>query len=50
VNRVLGVASQVTTDLAYFLDVIGNDDGSFDVGDFRAYLVTAGVVNEGAKP
>jgi hypothetical protein len=45
VNKILGVASQVTANHTHFLDVIGNDDGTFDVGDFRAYLVATGVVN-----
>jgi hypothetical protein len=44
-NEILGVASLVTADQAYFLDVIGNDDGNYDVGDFRAYLVATDVVD-----
>jgi hypothetical protein len=44
-NKILGVASQVTANQTYFLDVIGNDNGTYDVGDFRAYLVATGVVN-----
>ena len=45
VNEILGVASQVTSNHTHFLDVIGNNNGSYDVGDLRAYLVTTGVVN-----
>jgi hypothetical protein len=45
VNKILGVTSRVTANQTYFLDVIGNDDGTFDVGDFRAYLLATGVVN-----
>jgi hypothetical protein len=44
-DEILGAGSQVTANQAYFLDVIGNDDGTYDVGDFRAYLVAAGVVS-----
>lgn len=45
VNEILGVASQITSNHTHFLDVIGNNNGSYDVGDLRAYLVTTGVVN-----
>jgi len=50
VNAILGEASALTANQSYFLDVIGNDDGSWDVGDFRAWLVASGIVQEEAEP
>lgn len=44
-DEILGTSSPVTPDQAYFLDVIGNNDGNYDVGDFRAYLIATGVVD-----
>lgn len=44
VDEILVQESQVTGNQIYFLDVIGNNDGTFDVGDFRAYLVATGTV------
>lgn len=46
VDEILGQASQVTGDELYFLDVIGNHDGTYDVGDFRAYLVATGTIDQ----
>jgi len=42
---ILGLSSQVTANQTHLLDVIGNDNGRYDVGDLRAYLVATGVVN-----
>jgi hypothetical protein len=49
VNDILGEASGLTANETYFLDVIGNDDGSWDVGDFRAYLTAIGIVQQEAE-
>jgi hypothetical protein len=43
-DAVVGVPA-VSDDEATFLDVIGNNNGSYDVGDFRAFLVRTGVVD-----
>lgn len=43
-DEVMGVPNLLTDPTRTFLDVIGNNDGSYDVGDFRAYLIAAGVV------
>lgn len=44
-DAVVGVAAAVSENEATFLDVIGNNNGSYDVGDFRAYLTRTGVVD-----
>ncbi len=44
-DEILGVPNLLPDPTRTFLDVIGNNDGSYDVGDFRAYLIAAGVVN-----
>ena len=44
-DEILGLDTQVTADQTYFLDVIGNHDGTYDVGDFRAYLVATGAID-----
>ncbi len=41
----MGVPDLLSDPERVFLDVIGNNDDSYDVGDFRAYLIAAGVVN-----
>lgn len=43
-DEVIGVPA-VSENESTFLDVIGNNNGSYDVGDFRAYLVRTGVVD-----
>jgi hypothetical protein len=43
-DEVMGVPGLLSDGERTFLDVIGNYDDSYDVGDFRAYLVAAGVV------
>lgn len=44
-DEVMGVPDLLPDPTRVFLDVIGNNDESYDVGDFRAYLIAAGVVN-----
>ena len=44
-DEVMGVPGLLPDPVRTFLDVIGNHDDSYDVGDFRAYLVSAGVVD-----
>jgi hypothetical protein len=44
-DEVMGVPDLLPDPTRVFLDVIGNNDDSYDVGDFRAYLIAAGVVN-----
>ncbi len=41
-DGLLGVSSALTADLERFLDLQGNRNGSYDVGDFRAYLRAQG--------
>ena len=43
-NQIVGEADALDENHARFLDVIGNNNGSYDVGDFRAYLVETGVL------
>jgi len=43
-DEVVGVPA-LSENESTFLDVIGNNNGSYDVGDFRAYLVRTGVVD-----
>ena len=44
-DEIMGVPDLLPDPTRVFLDVIGNNDGQYDVGDFRAYLIAAGVVN-----
>ncbi|MBT8461160.1 MAG: hypothetical protein KJO44_01465 [Gemmatimonadetes bacterium] len=44
VEELLLQSSAVTDDQLHFLDVIGNNEGAFDIGDFRAYLIATGTV------
>ncbi len=44
VNHLLSPVAVLSADELRFLDLIGNDNGSFDIGDFRAYLQDAGIV------
>ena len=44
-GAVLGVSDLLSDDELTFLDVIGNNNGSYDVGDFRAYLIATGIVD-----
>jgi len=46
VNHLLGPIPVLTTDEQNYLDIIGNNNGRYDVGDFRAYLQDTGVVTD----
>jgi M6 family metalloprotease-like protein len=46
VNQLLSPVGTLTPEEQRFLDLIGNDNGNFDIGDFRAYLQDAGVVTD----
>lgn len=41
------VGGALSDDVAWFLDAIGNSNGSYDVGDFRAYLQATGAIPAG---
>jgi M6 family metalloprotease-like protein len=43
VDHLLGVSRTLTNDEERFLDIIGNANSRFDVGDFRAYLQESGL-------
>jgi M6 family metalloprotease-like protein len=43
VDHLLGAANTLTHDEARFLDIIGNKNSRFDIGDFRAYLQESGL-------
>ncbi len=44
VNHLLSPVTVLSEDEVRFLDLIGNRNGDFDIGDFRAYLQDAGLV------
>jgi M6 family metalloprotease-like protein len=44
VNHLLSPVAVLTADEERYLDIIGNNNGSFDVGDFRAFLQETGVL------
>jgi hypothetical protein len=44
VNQLLSPIAVLSAEELRFLDLIGNDNGSFDIGDFRAYLQDSGLV------
>lgn len=44
-DAAVGVPAAVSENESTFLDAIGNSNGSYDVGDFRAYLVRTNVVD-----
>jgi hypothetical protein len=44
-DHLLGVRAALTVDELEYLDEIGNDNGSFDVGDFRAWLQSEGLMS-----
>jgi M6 family metalloprotease-like protein len=46
VNHLLGPIPVLSDDEENYLDIIGNNNGRFDVGDFRAYLQDTGVVTD----
>jgi len=39
-----GAATGLSQDVTRFLDAIGNNNGSYDVGDFRAFLLATGAI------
>lgn len=44
VGQLLGPVNPLDRDELRYLDMIGNQDGTFDIGDFRAYLQEQGLV------
>jgi M6 family metalloprotease-like protein len=47
VHHLLSPVRVLSDDEERYLDIIGNKNGAFDIGDFRAYLQYTGVVPEG---
>jgi M6 family metalloprotease-like protein len=43
-THLLGAASLLSQDELLFLDLLGNNNGGFDIGDFRAWLQEAGLI------
>ncbi|NIR44734.1 MAG: M6 family metalloprotease domain-containing protein [Gemmatimonadetes bacterium] len=43
VNHLIGPVSVLSDDEERFLDIIGNNNGGYDVGDLRAYLQSVGI-------
>jgi hypothetical protein len=50
VNHLLSPVSVLTADEENYLDIIGNQNGSFDIGDFRAYLQEIGEITADVIP
>ncbi len=46
VNHLLSPVQPLSADEERFLDIIGNNNGRFDIGDFRAYLQDAGLATD----
>ncbi len=44
INHLLAPGVVLSVDEERYLDIIGNNNGSFDIGDFRAYLQEEGLV------
>jgi immune inhibitor A len=44
INHLISPVATLTPDEARYVDIIGNNDGTFDVGDFRAFLQDAGII------
>jgi hypothetical protein len=44
-DQIVGVTDDLDENHARFLDVIGNNNGSYDLGDFRAYLIATEVLS-----
>jgi hypothetical protein len=44
-DHLLGVRTTLSADELEYLDEIGNDNGGFDVGDFRAWLQSEGLMS-----
>ena len=43
-DQAAGAGTGLTDQVIQFLDAIGNNNGSYDVGDFRAYLLATGAI------
>ncbi|MGD2069506.1 MAG: hypothetical protein PVI57_12585 [Gemmatimonadota bacterium] len=41
-----GIGGLLSEDVSRFLDAVGNANGSYDVGDFRAFLLATGTLQE----
>jgi hypothetical protein len=48
-DQLLGVRSSLGASELEYLDAIGNGNGSFDVGDFRAWLIHEGLASPGPQ-
>ena len=44
-NQLLGATGTLSADEERFLDLLGNNNGTYDVGDFRAYVIDQGLLN-----
>ncbi len=49
-DALMGVPDALTDGEQDFLDFMGNNNGQFDVGDLRAYLMYTGAIPEGTSP
>ncbi|UCF19033.1 MAG: DVUA0089 family protein [Gemmatimonadota bacterium] len=49
VNAILGVDGVLSPDEERYLDLLGNSNGVFDVGDFRAFLEATGGLGSAAR-
>lgn len=45
VNTILGIAGTLTPELEMYLDLQGNNNGRYDIGDLRAYLRAKGAIS-----
>ncbi len=43
-NQLLGTTGPLSTDAVHFLDLLGNRNGRFDIGDARSWLIDTGVL------
>ena len=52
IAQILGPTAPLNADQARYLDYLGNNNGSFDVGDFLAWVKTTGAAlgSKGARP
>jgi hypothetical protein len=44
INHLISPVGTLTPDEERYLDIIGNNNGRYDIGDFRAYLQESGVI------
>ena len=49
-TQLLGPTSPLTTDETRYLDLLGNSNGSFDIGDFLAWVKVTGAPSSAAAP